>query len=214
MIAEDDKPFSPACLNNRQPILAVLQRVFADASSVLEIGSGTGQHAVYLASHLPHLRWQTSDLPENLPGIRLWLEDRRRKELEAESEAGARANLPEPLVLDVTGEWPDIAVDAVFSANTAHIMPWASVLVMFEQVAGLLPVGGIFALYGPFNYEGAYTSESNARFDSWLKTQGAERGIRDFEKVNGAARQAGLELMEDNAMPANNRLIVWQKNNN
>jgi len=211
MILDESKPFSQACFNNRQPILAVLERVFADASHVLEIGSGTGQHAVYFASHLPHVRWQTADLPENLPGIRLWLEDWY---LNAGEEFGIeqpRAHLPEPLVLDVLGEWPELAFDAAFSANTAHIMPWPAVPIMFREVSARLAKDGHFAIYGPFNYDGQYTSESNARFDSWLKANNPESGIRDFEKMNGAARQAGLELIEDNAMPANNRLLVWRK---
>lgn len=208
MTLEDTKPFSQACLNNRQPILAVLERVFADASSVLEIGSGTGQHGVYFANKLPHLRWQMSDLPENLPGIRLWLEEWRLKAPESVEQP---RHLPEPLALDVLGAWPELAFDAAFSANTAHIMAWPAVPAMFNEVAARLPEGGVFAVYGPFNYEGAFTSESNARFDSWLKANSPERGIRDFEKMDGAARHAGLELVEDNPMPANNRLLVWRK---
>lgn len=196
---EHVKPFSQSCINNRQPILTVLQRVFATASRVLEIGSGTGQHAVFFARELPHVRWQATDLAENLPGIRQWIADQ------------PAANLLEPLMLDVTGDWPAVTFDAVFSANTAHIMPWEAVQIMLTQVADRLPPGGVFALYGPFNYEGAYTSESNSRFDTWLKARDSAKGIRDFEKINGTLRQLGLELMEDNAMPANNRLLVWRK---
>jgi cyclopropane fatty-acyl-phospholipid synthase-like methyltransferase len=195
----DVKPFSQACMNNREPILRVLERVFASASHVLEVGSGTGQHAVYFAKAMPHLQWQTSDLPENLPGIRLWLEDEPHD------------NLPTPLALDVNKSFPNAGFDAVFSANTAHIMPWPTVEQFFQQVADTLPPGGVFALYGPFNYEGAYTSESNARFDTWLKAQNPDRGIRDFEKVDAMAGRLGLVLQEDNAMPANNRLLVWRK---
>lgn len=195
----DVKPFSQACMNNRQPILDVLQRVFVNATSVLEVGSGTGQHAVYFAPVMSHLRWHASDVAENLPGIRMWFEDQ------------PAPNLPEPLALDVAGDWPAGPYDAVFSANTAHIMPWPLVQTLIQKTADMLPTGGIFALYGPFNYEGGYTSESNARFDTWLKAENPERGIRDFEKVDGLARHAGLELTEDNSMPANNRLLVWQK---
>lgn len=203
MIQEDAKPFSQACLNNRQPILAVLQRVFAGASRVLEIGSGTGQHAVYFASAMSHLHWQATDLPENLPGISLWLHEG--------AEENAQMRLPAPLPLDVLDEWPEVSFDAVFSANTAHIMPWPAVQSMLAGVAERLPDHGVFALYGPFNYEGEYTSDSNARFDSWLKANNPESGIRDFEKMNGTARQLALTLLEDNPMPANNRLLVWQK---
>lgn len=196
---EDVKPFSQACINNRQPILAVLQRVFANTFRVLEIGSGTGQHAVYFARELPHVHWQASDLAENLPGIHQWIADQ------------PLPNLPEPLALDVTGEWPAVRFDAVFSANTTHIMPWATVHILLTEVAGRLPPGGLFVLYGPFNYEGTFTSDSNSRFDSWLKAGDSSKGIRDFEKIDDTLRHLGLELVEDNPMPAHNRLLVWHK---
>ncbi len=193
------KPFSQACLNNREPILDVLRRVFANSRRVLEIGSGTGQHAVYFAEQLPHLHWQTSDLAENHAGINAWLDE------------FCGDNLSRPLKLDVTsGIWPCEKVDAIFSANTAHIMSWEAVQQMFAGIPEVLDSGGVMALYGPFNYHGAYTSDSNQRFDVWLKTQGLHRGIRDFEQVDGLAHQAGMTLMEDNAMPANNRLLVWR----
>jgi len=194
------KPFSQACLNNRDPILQILRRVFSKQCRVLEIGSGTGQHAVYFAEHLPHLHWQTSDLAENHEAILAWLEDYSGN------------NIAPPLVLDVTQlPWPISKVDAIFSANTAHIMPWEAVEKMFAAIPSVLEAGGILALYGPFNYNGTYTSESNQRFDSWLKAQAPHRAIRDFEKVDALARRAGLTLLEDNAMPANNRLLVWRK---
>lgn len=193
------KPFSQACLNNREPILDVLRRVFANSRRVLEIGSGTGQHAVYFAEQLPHLHWQTSDLTENHAGINAWLDE------------FCGDNLSRPLELDVTsGIWPGEKVDAIFSANTAHIMSWEAVQQMFAGIPEVLDSGGVMALYGPFNYHGAYTSDSNQRFDVWLKAQEPHRGIRDFEQVDGLARQAGMQLMEDNAMPANNRLLVWR----
>jgi len=192
------KPFSQACINNREPILEVLQRVFARQTRVLEIGSGTGQHAVYFAEHLPLLHWQTSDLEENHEGILAWLADYQG------------SNLQPPLALDVTvSRWLIEKVDAIFSANTAHIMPWGAVEKMFEHIPSVLESGGVMALYGPFNYNGSYTSESNQQFDVWLKTQEPHRAIRDFEKVNGLAERAGMSLLEDNAMPANNRLLVW-----
>jgi SAM-dependent methyltransferase len=191
------KPFSEACERNREPILAILKRVFADRKRVLEIGSGTGQHAAYFARELPHLIWQASDIAENLPGIRQWIE-----------EAGA-PNLPEPIVLDVDQEFPCVEVDAVFSANTCHIMSWLQVERMFEGIGKIRSLR-TFCLYGPFNYGGKHTSESNARFDAMLRRNDPASGLRDFEKINALAEKAGLSLEEDNAMPANNRLLVWR----
>ena len=185
------KPFSEACERNRTPILAILKRVFADRKRVLEIGSGTGQHAAYFAPELPHLVWQASDVAENLPGIRQWV-----------------AN---PIELDVDKDWPKLAVDAVFSANTCHIMSWPQVEKLFAGVGRLLPPGGLLALYGPFNYGGKYTSESNARFDAMLRRNDPASGLRDFEDIDNLARAAGFSLEEDNTMPANNRLLVWRK---
>ena len=185
------KPLSEACERNRAPILAILKRVFADRRHVLEIGSGTGQHAAYFAPELPHLVWQASDVAENLPGIREWV-----------------AN---PIELDVDKKWPVIEVDAVFSANTCHIMSWPQVERLFAGVGRLLPPRGVFALYGPFNYRGKHTSESNARFDAMLRARDPASGLREFEDVDKLARAAGLSLQEDNAMPANNRLLVFQK---
>lgn len=195
-----EKPFSQACENNQQAIFAVLERVFAKAQQVLEIGSGTGQHAAYFAPRLPHLIWQTSDQAEYHPGINAWL------------DASSAENLRSPLLLNVDmPQWPITTVDAVFSANTCHIMSWASVVNMFKQLAGVLSAGGTLAIYGPFNYDGQFTSPSNANFDQWLKQRGAHQGIRDFEAVDKLAREAGMSLLEDNAMPANNRLLVWCK---
>ena len=194
------KPFSQACENNRQPIVEILLRVFHDRRQVLEVGSGTGQHAVYFAEMMPYLHWQTSDLPENHPGINTWLDDY------------CGENLARPLSLDVTSAcWPVETVDAIFSANTVHIMPWPAVEAMFARIPEVLASDGVLAIYGPFNYNGDYTSESNQRFDVWLKAQEPHRGIRDFEKVDSLARQVGLKLQEDNPMPANNRLLVWRK---
>jgi SAM-dependent methyltransferase len=160
---------------------------------VLEIGSGTGQHAAYFSAVLPHLTWQASDVAENLPGILEWMA------------------APAPIVLDVDGPFPAIAVDAVYSANTVHIMSWAQVEKMFSGVARLLPPGGLFVLYGPFHYGGKPTAESNARFDAMLRARDALSGVRDFEAVRELAQMHGLALEEDNAMPANNRLLVFRK---
>ncbi len=195
-----NKPYSVACDNNRQPILEIIEVLFAGSKAVLEIGSGTGQHAVYFAEKLPHLIWHSSDLQENHAGIELWL-----------SEANL-ANTPLPLILDVTqAYWSKLKVDAVFSANAIHIMGWDSVKAMIAGVGQLLPDNGLLVLYGPFNYNNAYTSDSNARFDIWLKQSNPESGIRNFEDVELLANAAGLYIQHDYAMPANNRLLCWVK---
>lgn len=194
------KPFSEACEQNKQPILAVLQQHFANVQRVLEIGSGTGQHAVFFAAQLPHLQWLTSEVAELHSGIHAWLE-----------EAGL-PNVAEPLELDVNqAPWPVDWVDAVFSANTVHIMDWSSVENMFAGIGRVLQNNGVFCLYGPINYQGGYTSDSNARFDMWLKQRDPRSGIRDFEALNALALQHGMTLVMDHAMPANNRTLVWQK---
>jgi hypothetical protein len=195
----ESKPFAPHCERNKDPILAMLQPYFVNCRRVLEIGSGTGQHAVFFAPALPNTVWQTSDLEENLPGIRMWLQE------------AALPNLPPPLTLDVTGEWPEQRFDAAFTANSLHIMPWAAVEQLFVGIDSVLEREALFAVYGPFNYHGTYTSESNREFDGWLKQRSALSAIRDFEKVDALANRIGLELVNDHAMPANNRLLVWRR---
>lgn len=200
MSGADAKPFAPACERNRDPILAVLLRHFAGRRQVLEIGSGTGQHAVHFAAAMPWLIWQCSDVADSLPGIRMWLD-----------EAGL-GNTPVPLELDVArGPWPDGRFDAVFSANAVHIMGWPEVQAMFAGMAGILADEATLVLYGPFNYGGDYSSDSNREFDGWLKARDPRSGIRDFEAVDALARGIGLRLVEDAAMPANNRCLAWQK---
>jgi cyclopropane fatty-acyl-phospholipid synthase-like methyltransferase len=193
------KPYADACDRNRGPILEVLRRYFADRRHVLEIGSGTGQHAVYFAAALPHLTWQTSELAANLPGIRLWIDE------------AALPNLPPPLVLDVRGDWPAARFDAVFTANTLHIISWEEVCTLFTSLPQVLADDSMLAVYGPFNYNGSFTSESNASFDAWLRQRSARSGIRDFQAVDELARSAGFELMGDHAMPANNRTLIWRR---
>ena len=177
----------------------MLARVFADRRTVLEIGSGTGQHAAYFAPALPQLVWQPSDVLEHLDGICQWV-------LEA-----AAPNLRAPIELDVDKPFPAIEADAVFSANTCHIMSWPQVERMFAGVGRLLPARGVFALYGPFDYGGRHTSESNARFDAMLRARDSASGLRDYGAIDALAQAAGLALQEDNAMPANNRLLVYRK---
>ena len=195
-----NKSYSAACDKNREPILSVLKELYSDRKSILEIGSGTGQHAVYFSQHLPHLTWYTSDLEKNHPDINLWLDE------------AALENLHRPVLLDVIQDiWPDLQVDAVFSANTVHIMHWDEVEACFSGIGDLLQPGGLFALYGPFNYGNTYTSESNASFDVWLKQGDPESGIRNFEDLDALANQAGMWIMGDYEMPANNRLLCWEK---
>jgi SAM-dependent methyltransferase len=195
-----DKPDAPATGRNREPILGVLRRHFADRSSVLEIGSGTGQHAAHFAHALPHLRWQATDRAGNLPGIQAWLDD------------AALPNTPRATVLDVaSGPWPAGPFDAIFSANTVHIMGWPDVEALFRGLPAAMAPDCTLAIYGPFNYAGRFTSDSNAAFDASLKAADPRRGIRDMEAVDALAAAIGLRLVDDVAMPANNRCLVWHR---
>ena len=194
------KPFAESCEQNREPILVVLRDAFADRRDVLEIGSGTGQHAVHFGAALPYLTWRTSELPANHAGIQAWLD-----------EAGLGNVLP-PIALDVDdADWPVGPVDAIFNANTVHIVGWPSVERLFAGIGRVLAPGGIVCLYGPFNYKGAFTSESNARFDAWLKARDPASGVRDFEAIDRLAQAQGLRLWQDIAMPANNRSLIWRR---
>jgi hypothetical protein len=195
-----DKPFSPSCERNRDPILAVLREQFSDCHRVLEIGSGTGQHAVYFAAAMPWLTWQCSDVAGNLPGIRAWLD-----------ESGL-PNTPAPVELNVVcGAWSQDGFDAAFSANTLHIMGWPEVEAFFSGLNHVLADSANVVVYGPFNYGGAYTNDSNREFDASLKARDPRSGIRDFEAVDALACAIGLQLRDDIAMPANNRCLVWQR---
>lgn len=193
------KPFSQACENNKQVILEQLQIAFAHAHTVLEVGSGTGQHAVYFGAAMPHLQWQTSDLVVNHEGIQAWLQE------------AALSNVLAPISLDVEQAWPDIDIDAVYTANTLHIMSWSQVVALFEHLSQNLSSGGMLCVYGPFNYGGEFTSVSNKNFDAHLKAGNPNMGIRDFEKIHALAEEASLLLQNDIAMPANNHLLVYQK---
>lgn len=194
------KPFAPACERNSGSIFSALKSLLAGYRSVLEIGSGTGQHAVYFAERLPHLQWHASDLTENHAGIEQWI-----------SEAGLE-NLRGPYTLDVSQpDWPELTIDSVFSANAVHIMSWDCVCALFSGVGMLLSERGLLILYGPFNYDNQYTSQSNADFDTWLKTRDPRSAIRDFEELDQLARQEGMVLFQDIEMPSNNRILCWQK---
>ena len=194
-------PFSQACANNREPILAVLRDWLSNSRRVLEIGTGTGQHAEYFAANLPYLRWLPSDHPDALWQSQLRLD-----------QAGADNLILPALPLDVADQpWPVIEADAVFSANTAHIMSWAEVEAMFTGVGGILPAGGCFCLYGPFNDAGQYSSESNRQFDEWLRSRSPTQGIRDLEALKALAARHDLSLEQTRGMPANNQLLLWRR---
>lgn len=194
------KLYSESCEQNKEPILEVLQEVFKDRKTVLEIGSGSGQHAVYFAKHLPHLSWQPSDLADNLASIHAWAEE------------SALDNLKDPIELDALNQpWEVDVVDALFTANSLHIMSWAMVEQFFQGVGQVLEPSGKLLIYGPFSYAGAHTSPSNDRFDQYLKQQNPLSGVRDFDDLNRLAKQQGLDFMKDYSMPANNRCLLWVK---
>lgn len=192
--------FSQACENNKAPILSVLKNAFKHQEHVLEIGSGTGQHAAYFAKHLPQLHWQTSDLAVNHPGI---------SERVSESRLN---NLSLPVTLDLNEVWPSLTknIDGIFTANTLHIVSWSLVEKFFKGVKNNLAADGVLCLYGPFNYHGKFTSDSNAQFDLLLKDRDKNSGIRDVEAIIKLANTAGLTLTDDHAMPANNRLLTFK----
>lgn len=194
-----ERPFSQACENNKAAILAVLEQHFSAVDFVFEVGSGTGQHAVHFAQALPHLQWQPADQQPYLAGINTW------------RECSGLSNLLFPLTIDITQPWPIAQSPAIFSANTLHIMSWPQVEVFFDEVARILSKNGFLCIYGPFNYKGEYTSDSNARFDQWLKQQHPLSAIRNFEDVHSLAEKSGLSLLEDYSMPANNRCLLWQR---
>jgi SAM-dependent methyltransferase len=177
-----------------------LKEWFIQPGTVLEIGAGTGQHAVYFAQHLPHLTWISTDREENLDGIRQWF-----------SEA-ALPNLQGPLKLDVRNEiWPIREARYAFSANTAHIMSWPEVEAMFAGISVALDPGGRFCLYGPFNRNGQYTSDSNREFDEMLQSRNPVMGIRDDRAMLELGRRCEMTFAADYSMPARNRLLVWSK---
>ncbi|MDP5212224.1 DUF938 domain-containing protein [Pseudoalteromonas tunicata] len=192
-------PFSQACENNKIPIVEQLKKIFTTTSKVLEVGSGTGQHAVFFAAQLPHLIWQPTDLTVNHYGINAW-----RNELPS-------PNLKPPLELDVSAAWPVLQVDGIFTANTLHIMSWELVKMFFQGVGKHLALQGRLVVYGPFKYQGQFTSESNAQFDLWLKAHDSARGVRNIEDVVQLAQSVGLALISDTVMPANNQLLVFEK---
>ncbi len=195
-----EKPWSEACERNWQPILNVLERYLRSPASLLEIGSGTGQHAVRFARALPQVRWQATERAGLLPGLALWVEE------------ACLPNLPAPLALDVCDEpWPVVDFDHVFTANTLHIMSWPEVCCLFQGVGRGLTAGGRLLVYGPFMRAGLHTAASNARFDAWLRARDPASGVRDLDELEKLASSHALFLHRIHAMPANNLLLVWQK---
>jgi cyclopropane fatty-acyl-phospholipid synthase-like methyltransferase len=193
-------PFSQASENNKQVILEILSRHLAEGDQVLELAGGTGQHAVHFASHLPHLHWQSSDIPSNVASLNLRINEAKLD------------NLPPAIAIDVNQpDWGCGQPTAIFSANSLHIMSSDSVESFFKGIGENLQTAGTLLVYGPFKYAGEFTTESNASFNDWLKDRDPLSGIRDFEWVNELAATVGLSLIEDNAMPANNQLLVWKK---
>mgnify|MGYP000023118828 CR=1 FL=1 len=193
------KPFSQACENNKNHILKALQPALQNAASVLEIGSGTGQHSVFFAKKLPHLQWYTSDREVNHQGIKLWHDEVQL------------ANLHLPLLLDLNDPWPVNKVDAIYTANTFHIVSWELITRFFAGVNQHLNQQGVVCVYGPFKYKGEFTSPSNDEFNSLLQSRDPLSGIRDFEAVEQLAVQYGLKLLSDTAMPANNQLLIFKR---
>ncbi len=191
-------PSSPAAERNKQPIAEVLRRRLSPSARVLEIGAGIGQHAVHFAHNLPSVHWQASEVPDHLP-------------LLAARIAQEAPGLPEPIELDVMGDWPDETFDAVFTANTLHIMPWAHTPILIERAASRLVEGGELILYGPFHDNGAHTADSNMKFDRMLRSRDSDMRVRDAVEITEVARVHGLVPMADIAMPANNRILVFEK---
>jgi SAM-dependent methyltransferase len=194
------RPYAESCDQNKKPILRVLKEIFTEAGQVLEVGSGTGQHAVFFTEHLPYLCWQPTDMADQLAGIEMWRQEAQHDRIQP------------PAKLDVSLlQWPFENFDYVFTANTTHIVSWPKVQSMFRGIGCALKTGGLFAQYGPFNYGGRYTSDSNARFDQWLKSRDIESGIRNFEDLCQLAEENGMALHADYEMPANNRILAWKK---
>ena len=194
------RPYSESCEQNKVPILSVIVPLFSTCSKVLEIGSGTGQHAVFFAQKMPHLSWHTSDCKSYLEGINSWLADENLP------------NIMPPFELNVTtSAWPKLKVDAVFTANSLHIMHQQDVVNFMTGAAQLLREKNSLVIYGPFNYHGLYTSSSNERFDQWLKNNDPLSGIKHFEEINALANDNGMQLVKDYEMPANNRILHFIK---
>lgn len=195
------KRHAPATLRNREPIREVLARVFGEPSLILEVASGTGEHAVYFAEHLPHLQWQPSDLDEDLLAS-----------IEAYREEAALPNVRPPLRLDASSDaWPIDHADGILSCNMIHIAPIAAAEGLIRGAARILKKGGALVLYGPFREGGRHTAESNERFDADLRARNPEWGVRDLDEIAAKALEHGLVHEETVRMPANNLTVVFRK---
>lgn len=196
----EDLPNAPACLRNQKPIADVLQTELPSHATVLELGSGTGQHAYFFTRQLNDVIWQPSDLAESVEAINAW------------RAVAQNNNFLPPVILDITREpWPVKPVDAVFSANVVHFVGWEKVHAMLAGIRRVLKDDGLVFFYGPYNYDGQFTSDGNRALDVWLRQRDPESGIKDFEQVVLAARKENLRLVKDVAMPANNRMLILQK---
>lgn len=195
------KGFAPAAERNRQPILDVLRRVLPPNGLVLEIASGTGQHAIFFAEHLSHLSWQPSDASDDaLRSIRAWV------------EYSARENLLPPIELDVCWpRWPIPRADALLCVNMIHISPWETTERLFEGASVLLESGSPLVTYGPYRLHGEHSAPSNAAFDESLRSRNPRWGIRDIDQLRGLAERTGFELRDSVPMPANNMTLVWAR---
>ncbi len=201
MTDQFEKPFAPSCERNQQVILEVIEKYLRpDDKTVLEVGSGTGQHAVYMGKHLPGVLWQPTDVASNHEGIKLWMQEARLE------------NIQQPLVYEVgINDWPDFKADVVFTANTLHIMSLELVEIFLNDVGQHLKVGGRLMIYGPFKYRGEFTTQSNADFELWLKNIDEKRGIRDFEHICEQLNGYNITNVADISMPANNQFLVFEK---
>lgn len=193
-------PFSPAAERNKSAILEKLQLVLQGSEKILEIGAGTGQHAVHFCQAMHGLQWFPSDLPERISVSNAVI-----------STFGMK-NISKAIALDVQQSvWPEISIDVIYTANTAHIMSWEVTQKMLVGAAQLLPENGLLIIYGPFKYAGDFTSESNQMFDASLKRSSPDQGIRDFEAIDRIANKHQLKILHDFEMPANNRMLVYKK---
>lgn len=196
--------FSGSADRNKEPILNVVSDVLMESKQVLEIGSGTGQHALFFAKNMPHLMWYPTDCGDYL------------QPLIEHMAVNSRDNIGTTIELDVRDlPWRlnhiKDAIDVIYTTNTLHIMGWEEVENFFTGVGQVLSTNGHLIVYGPFKYKGNYTTPSNADFDLWLKDRNKKSGIRDFEVVNGLANHIGLTLLADHSMPANNQCLIWQR---
>jgi hypothetical protein len=199
--AEGPRRSAPAALRNREPIAEILSQWLPERGLILELASGTGEHAVFFAERFPELEWQPSDIhPDALSSITAW------------RDASGLANVRAPLAIDASSpDWPITTADAVLSINMVHISPWVSALGLLDGAARLLPPGAPLILYGPWMTEEVETAPSNLEFDAQLKSRDPEWGLRSVETFAEAAAERGLDLEQTRAMPANNRMLLLRR---